>query len=205
MTGLEAAALAALGVGGAALLAQKSKSAGTLAQEGVDVFSIGTENYVPAPHAFRDGVAAFIVREGRFVRGLDMNRVPPHWGIDIGAPIGTPVYCAKDGRVLSTRAISGYGNCILVTHTDQSTLYAHLDQSIVVPGMMLSGGDLIGLVGRTSAGPDGVIPDWGHRMSSHLHFEAHNHPEPNLGDYAQRLDPIRWLRNNGIEQYGRRY
>jgi len=159
------------------------------------------------------GRAAHILPQGRFVRGLDMNRrtsagvVTPHWGIDIAAPIGMPVYAAKSGTVLRAEPISGYGNAVIIRHDDgdQSTLYGHLNTMSAQPGMAVHGGQVIGEVGRTSAGPDGVVPSWGQTMGAHLHMEVHPNTNPVLTRTSRRLDPVAWLRDEGIEQYGERW
>lgn len=161
----------------------------------------------------RPGTAAFILPQGRFVRGLDMNRrtsagvITPHWGIDLAAPVGMPVFAAKGGTVIRAEPISGYGNSIVIRHADgqQSTLYGHLNRMVAREGMQVHGGQLIGEVGRTSAGPDGVVPSWGQTMGAHLHMEVHPTPNPVFTRTARRVDPVRWLQNEGIEQYQTRW
>jgi len=159
------------------------------------------------------GRAAFILPQGRFVRGLDMNRrtsagvITPHWGVDLAAPIGMPVYAAKSGTVIRAEPISGYGNAIVVRHDDgdESTLYGHLNTMVARQGMQVHGGQVIGEVGRTTAGPDGVVPSWGQTMGAHLHMEVHPVATPVLSRTARRLDPVRWLQDEGIEQYQDRW
>lgn len=159
-----------------------------------------------APHPTLPGKAAYLVSRGRFVRAIDLTRSPPHWGIDIAAPIGTPVYAAKSGRVVRVGRRTGYGNVVEIGHGDgQSTLYAHLNQSVVRQGQQVTGGDVIGEVGRTSAGEDALAPEWGAVMGSHLHFEAHRTDPPIFTPMQERIDPLQWLQQQGIQQYGERY
>lgn len=161
----------------------------------------------------RPGRAAYLVHQGRLVRGIDERRNPPHWGIDVSAPVGTPIYAAKDGVVIRNEPITGYGNTIVIQHDDgQSTLYAHLNRSMVRTDMRVHGGQLIGEVGRTAHGPNGAVPrtstgeiaTWPQQMGAHLHMEVHGSSPPTLTRNQRRLDPIVWLRNQGIEHYGRR-
>jgi murein DD-endopeptidase MepM/ murein hydrolase activator NlpD len=86
-----------------------------------------------------------------------------HTGTDIGAPLGTPVVAALDGRVAIADWLGGYGMAVAVQHGaqgQQQTLYAHLSEIFVKPGDPVLQGEVIGLVGSTglSTGP-------------HLHFE----------------------------------
>lgn len=173
----------------------------------------------PLPGPATSKAVQAIVRTGRVTRGLDLNRrtrccdVPeaqrgtdqrciregtptpcrttPHWGIDIGCPVGTPVYAAMTGAVVAAQAQGGYGYAIQVAHADgrQSTLYAHLSRMDVAPGQAVQAGQQIGLSGRSQFPPSG--------MSPHLHFEVHNTPTPRL-DSTPRLDPATWLASHQI-------
>jgi len=163
-----------------------------------------------APSSATTGArAGFVVDRGRFVRGLEPNRrvngvLTPHWGIDIGGANGTPVRAVKSGTVLDAGPRTGYGNCITLQHDDgrQSSLYGHLNSIGVRSGQRVSGGQQIGTMGRTTAGADGVTPPWGRTMGVHLHMEIHPTPRPTVTRTARRLDPVAWLRDQEIEQYG---
>ena len=86
-----------------------------------------------------------------------------HSGIDIAAPLGTPVYASEDGKVFETSwKPDSYGNLIILQHgSDLVTYYGHLSSIDVTKGKDVKKGDLIGKVGSTgkSTGP-------------HLHFEV---------------------------------
>ena len=85
-----------------------------------------------------------------------------HSGTDLGAPMGTPVLAAADGKVALSDWLNGYGLAIILSHNDNTreTLYGHLSQVFVKPGQWVEKGTVIGRVGSTglSTGP-------------HLHFE----------------------------------
>ncbi len=86
----------------------------------------------------------------------------PHLGMDIGAPMGTPIVAAGNGRVIFAGWHNSYGNYIVVDHGNAvKTLYAHCSQLLVGYGASVSAGSTIALVGSTgfSTGP-------------HLHFEV---------------------------------
>ena len=85
-----------------------------------------------------------------------------HYGIDIGARTGTPIYAPKAGTVTSVNCGSGYGICTIIDHGGGvATLYAHQSRSDVHPGQAVSQGQEIGLVGCT-----------GFCTGPHLHFEV---------------------------------
>lgn len=158
----------------------------------------------------KQGGAAYLVRTGRFVRGLDMNRrtraneITPHWGVDVAAPIGTPVYAVRSGTVVFAGAQNGYGNAVSISHDDGSTSshYGHLDSQAVSEGQEVRAGDHIGNVGTTTAGPSGIPP---FTIGPHLHMEVHPRTRPAFGRTTRRSDPVVWLRNQGTELFGSRW
>ena len=83
-----------------------------------------------------------------------------HKGVDLRAPLGTPVYAATDGSVSSAGWRGGYGNYIGLSGDDYSSGYGHLSSILVSPSDTVSQGDLIGYSGNT-----------GKSTAPHLHFE----------------------------------
>jgi murein DD-endopeptidase MepM/ murein hydrolase activator NlpD len=85
-----------------------------------------------------------------------------HSGIDLAAPLDTPVHAATGGLVTMHRERGGYGLYIVVMRDLQlSTLYAHLDWPLVQPGDMVIAGQAIALMGSS-----------GNSTGPHLHFEV---------------------------------
>lgn len=80
-----------------------------------------------------------------------------HQGIDIGAPLGTPVTASDSGYVVFAGLdTTGFGKMILLDHGNgYTTLYGHLDRFAVGVGDSVKKGQLIGRVGNTgrSTGP----------------------------------------------------
>jgi murein DD-endopeptidase MepM/ murein hydrolase activator NlpD len=99
-----------------------------------------------------------------------------HTGVDIAAPLGTPVMAAADGLVVAVgHGNFGYGNYVVVAHGGGiATLYAHLLQTNASVGDKVARGQVIGLEGSTgfSTGP-------------HVHFELR------INDQA--VDPMPYL------------
>ncbi|GAB4545317.1 MAG: hypothetical protein Tsb0014_39490 [Pleurocapsa sp.] len=100
-----------------------------------------------------------------------------HKGIDIAAPIGTPIFAAAQGEVIFADWDSGgYGKLIKMQHPDGSvTLYAHNNKILVRKGQRINKGEQIAEMGTT-----------GYSTGPHLHFEI----RPN-GEAA--VNPIAFL------------
>ena len=76
----------------------------------------------------------------------------PHYGIDYGAPVGTPVMTTADGVVVEARFKPGEGNFIRVRHSSRyDTCYLHLSRFAkgIKRGTRVNQGDVIGYVGMT--------------------------------------------------------
>ncbi len=110
-----------------------------------------------------------------------------HTGQDFPAPVGTPIYAAASGIVLSPTAASWAGNNVVIMHLNGgTTLYAHQSQVVVKPGQAVKAGDLIGYVGVT-----------GRSFGAHLHFEYYP-PGTTPGDVYKATDPMAFLRSQGV-------
>lgn len=84
-----------------------------------------------------------------------------HSGIDLAAPMGSPVYAPAAGIVQSVGWEGGYGLAVTIAHGGgMTTRYGHLSRQAVVAGQAVAAGTPIGFVGSTglSTGP-------------HLHYE----------------------------------
>jgi murein DD-endopeptidase MepM/ murein hydrolase activator NlpD len=91
-----------------------------------------------------------------------------HTGIDIDAPIGSPVRAAADGDVTEAGMGNGYGRQVRVSHGhDLVTLYAHLSAIAVVPGQHVVRGQVVGYVGQS-----------GRATGPNLHYEVRVHNVP---------------------------
>ena len=84
-----------------------------------------------------------------------------HNGIDLAAPVGTPVFASGAGRVVLARQRIISGNSVVIEHLPGVyTLYYHLDELEVEEGQRLYQGQRIGTVGMT-----------GLATGPHLHWE----------------------------------
>ena len=86
----------------------------------------------------------------RFHPVLKVNR--PHYGVDYGAPTGTPVRVTANGTVVSASRSRGGGNVVKVRHPNgYVTSYLHLSKfaSIAKRGRRVTQGEVVGFVGST--------------------------------------------------------
>lgn len=101
---------------------------------------------------------------GVLTSGYGMRWGRMHRGIDIAAPIGTPVLAAADGVVIYAHwNAGGYGNLVDIQHPDGSiTRYGHNNRILVREGQLVQQGQQIAEMGST-----------GHSTGPHCHFEVH--------------------------------
>lgn len=99
---------------------------------------------------------------------------PFHNGIDIGAPLSSPIYSAEDGEVIAVGNQDAYRSCykaaygkfVVIKHDNNLTsLYAHLSSISVKNGDRVKRGDVIASMGTTGAS-----------TGSHLHFSVYYGP-----------------------------
>ena len=114
--------------------------------------------------------------EGTVTARFGTNEKRRHDGLDIAAPVGTPIRAADNGRVVySDNKMKGYGNLIIIEHKDKFfTIYAHNEKNMVAEEVVVTQGDIIARVGQT-----------GNATGPHLHFEIRKGSKP--------LDPVSFL------------
>ena len=98
-----------------------------------------------------------------------------HEGLDVSAPMGTPIEAPANGTIVQSGWEAGYGNTITIDHGyGIVTKFAHASRLLVRVGQHVDRGDRIALVGNTglSTGP-------------HLHYEVHVNGRP--------VDPRRYI------------
>jgi murein DD-endopeptidase MepM/ murein hydrolase activator NlpD len=111
-----------------------------------------------------------------------------HYGLDIAAAIGTPVYAATAGVVQRAGSATGFGLAVYIRGDDGAvTVYGHVNEYYVSAGERVSAGELIAEVGNR-----------GQSTGPHLHFEVH----PGGAMYGGQIDPVPWLRSRGISIRG---
>ena len=131
--------------------------------------------------------------EGEITGAFGLRRIlndkprSPHSGVDIAAPLGTPVRACNDGLTVFSRELYLSGKTIVIDHgLGLYSIYMHLADARVNEGHRVGGKDIIGHVGA-SGRATGPHLHWGVRL-----LEA-------------RIDPFSLLRlfPPGGKAYGR--
>ncbi len=129
------------------------------------LFILPVEGYITSGYGYRRN--PFITNLKHF-----------HKGIDIAANMGTPIKAARDGLVIFSGRMEGFGNCIFIRHQDGFiTVYGHNKLNYVKVGDIVMQGQMIGEVGRT-----------GFATGPHLHFEVRKMDQPVDPVYALNLE-----------------
>jgi murein DD-endopeptidase MepM/ murein hydrolase activator NlpD len=139
---------------------------------GQEIFIPGVDKYLEVAIYKGDdsGTGDIVTHKGMFIwptEGVVYSLFGVRWGqmhsgLDISANAGTPVLAGRDGTVEWAGRKGGYGNLVVLRHSDDyETYYGHLSVISVKAGDKVAKGKKIGLVGSTgkSTGP-------------HLHFEV---------------------------------
>lgn len=124
---------------------------------------------------------AHFTAAGSFTSGFGARWGVQHLGVDIAAPIGTPIYAVADGEIIDAGPAAGFGMWVRVLHADGTiTVYGHVDTTTVAVGEYVLAGDQIATMGNRgfSTGP-------------HVHFEV-------WLNGSDKIDPIPWLATRGI-------
>ena len=118
---------------------------------------------------------------GRVSSGFGTRWGHSHNGIDIAAPIGTPIRAPLAGEVVASGPASGFGLWVRVRHDDGTvTTYGHVNRSLVTVGEQVTAGEEIAEVGNR-----------GHSTGPHLHMEVRT-PAGTV------VNPRPWLDGHGI-------
>jgi len=95
-------------------------------------------------------------------------------GIDIGGTLGQDVRAVADGRVVySGNGLAGYGNLIIIKHSDiYLSAYAHCQERLVQEGNTVKAGTVVARMGQKDE-------------TAKLYFEIRRNGKP--------VDPLKYL------------
>lgn len=135
------------------------------------------KNYLPKKKVKKPGFKLSMPLKGTITSTFRSKKRPDHCGLDIYAPIGTPVKAAAAGTVVySDNWLSGYGNMVILEHPGNFfTIYSHHKKNAVKKGKKVKRGSIVGYVGMT-----------GRATGPHLHFEFRYKDIP--------IDPQKYLK-----------
>lgn len=134
--------------------------------------------FTPEGESMQPGFSRYPIKFSRINSPFSLSRMHPilhysrpHKGIDLAAPMGTPILATGDGRVEVLGYENGYGNVIKIAHHNRiyTSVYAHLMKfkKGLFRGSDVKRGDVIGYVGKSglASGP-------------HCHYEFHVNHQP---------------------------
>jgi murein DD-endopeptidase MepM/ murein hydrolase activator NlpD len=109
-----------------------------------------------------------------------LHMARPHEGIDVSAPMGSPIEAPAAGVVTDAGWETGYGNTIIIDHGfGIVTKFAHASKLLVKNGQRVSRGQRIALVGNS-----------GLATGPHLHYEVHVNGRP--------VNPLKYVLPEGV-------
>jgi murein DD-endopeptidase MepM/ murein hydrolase activator NlpD len=109
-----------------------------------------------------------------------LHMARPHEGIDVSAPMGSPIEAPAAGVVTDAGWETGYGNTIIIDHGfGIVTKFAHASKLLVRNGQRVSRGQRIALVGNS-----------GLATGPHLHYEVHVNGRP--------VNPLKYVLPEGV-------
>ncbi|MBH1989130.1 MAG: M23 family metallopeptidase [Myxococcaceae bacterium] len=91
------------------------------------------------------------VKNAVLFKSFDSRSQTLYEGIGVGAPLGTSVHSAAEGKILYVgEEEAHYGKIVIIDHEHSFvTIYAHLDQILVKKGQRVKQGESIGTVGQS--------------------------------------------------------
>jgi murein DD-endopeptidase MepM/ murein hydrolase activator NlpD len=118
---------------------------------------------------------------GRLSSGFGPRGGSFHQGLDIAAPIGTPIRVPLAGTVINSGPARGFGLWVRVRHADGTiTVYGHINRSLVRVGQPVATGQKIAEVGNR-----------GESTGPHLHIEV-------ITARGTKINPRPWLDQHRI-------
>lgn len=134
----------------------------------IDAKSVARETAPKSASAASGSISRTLPIQGRITSPTGLRTDPfngklkHHNGLDIAAPLGTPVKPVAPGTVIFSGWKGGYGNTVILDHNDgMVTVYAHHASNNVSEGESVDMGTVIALSGSS-----------GRSTGPHLHFEA---------------------------------
>lgn len=165
-------------VGTGDILAVSYRNRGKTYQAVLHTNRQGSSNYYsPDGKSLKNAFSRYPLHFSHISSAFSLSRYHPilhyrraHKGVDLTAPIGTPIVATGDGRIEIIGRQSGYGNMIKIKHNKiYSTIYGHMlrFQKGLSKGSYVKRGQVIGFVGQTglASGP-------------HCHYEFHINRQP---------------------------
>jgi hypothetical protein len=100
-----------------------------------------------------------------------------HNGLDVAAPVGTPIHAPADGVVIFSGTKSGFGNFVMLAHGyGVVTAYGHNAQNLVKVGQVVKRAEPLATVGQS-----------GRSTGPHVHYE--------IWVNGRAVNPVRFIQS----------
>ena len=167
----------------AARVAQEAREAAEAAAAAEAAEEKAEEVAAEQPEQSAANFSGSIVPGARMTSGYGARWGTFHYGIDLAAPLGTPIYTPFSGTVVHAGASSGFGNTVQVlTEEGDVILFGHMRTLTVSEGERVNAGDLVAYVGNE-----------GQSTGPHCHVEIHLG-----GQGGTKTSPIPYLAARGV-------
>lgn len=137
------------------------------------------------PNFMKPNTAHYTSNYGVRTHPVTGQRGKMHWGLDFSGHTDDNIRAAEAGTIREARMMTGFGNCIMLTHRINGvvyeTIYAHLARFTVRKGQKVTKGQIIGIKGNT-----------GSSTSKHLHFEIVKGGTWN-NTYKNNVNPLHYI------------
>jgi TP901 family phage tail tape measure protein len=112
-----------------------------------------------------------------------------HAGLDFAAPVGTPIYAARGGKVVTSKnGSTGFGNYVVLESGGIQFAYGHMARRSVQVGQKAGEGTMLGTVGMS-----------GNTSGPHVHYEVR--PKGTgwgNANWQTALDPRKYMHTGGL-------
>ncbi len=154
------------------------KAGASIVVPGAKVAEIGASEIVAVAASAKVKLASAASSQSYYIQpttGFNWGVLHGHNGVDIANKCGTTIIAAAEGLVVPNGSCQaddgwngGYGMCLTLKHPDgTTTLYAHMQKTLVELGDYVQQGQQLGEMGST-----------GKSTGCHLHFEVHGATNP---------------------------
>ncbi|MCP4433518.1 MAG: peptidoglycan DD-metalloendopeptidase family protein [Gammaproteobacteria bacterium] len=146
---------------------QSDKQISQTSEVAADTSSEGRQSVISSIYQGNDPRSWLWPTKGRLISTFSAGKLDRR-GIDIAGKLGQPVIAVADGKVVySGNGLAGYGNLIIIKHSDRYlSAYAYSQQRLVKEGTTVKAGNVIAKMGNSKS------------TTARLHFQIRKNGKP---------------------------